>query len=462
MSSSPTLNQVRFRVRIDGGNADTVVPTWAAAEDTSVSYRIEDTFRLRFTVNNTGAAAGAGPFILRVSKNAGAYTAVTTSSGASLGAQSVDASISADEATLATANFRLTAGTGTALAGKYDETGSATLSLTNAFYSELEYGVILKATGAAVANTFDFRIYNSTTAFTTYTQTPRITATAAETTGTDFQSKSTQINGSLASGGEYNSAGHSTYAITTTEACAVGDLVVVLYAVDNATTETSNSSTSSVTAMTDSAGNTYTSGRNQILGTPGGQAGVNAGIWYCQLTNSLGSGGTITATFSNSADRDAVAMVARSFAMPTGKAASVVGGNNSSSTSATPPSLNVTTSSEECLRVRVTGGETNTAQAYLARRTPGFSVFSEPIGNSGVAATSVTVAGEWIISTGTGGTSAPASSAAGFDQAAAYVAFKAVSTGDALLANDISSASDTPTPALGQTHVLLANDLLSP
>jgi hypothetical protein len=163
--------QVRYRFRTDAAAVDST-PTWAAAENTNYYPGLETAFRLRFTVNNTGTAAGAGPHIIRLSKNAGAYAAITTSSTA--GVQSVNAGASADEATIATANFRLTAGTGTALAGVYDETGSATKSITNGFYTELEYGLIIKTANVTGGDVLDFRIYNSTTAYTTYTQTPRI------------------------------------------------------------------------------------------------------------------------------------------------------------------------------------------------------------------------------------------------------------------------------------------------
>jgi hypothetical protein len=176
VSSSPTLAQVHFRVRTDTATVDTASPTWAAAEDTSVSLAVETTFRIRFVVQNTGTAASTSPTVLRVSKNGGAYTAVTTSSGATLGAQSDSgASSDADEAGINSANFRLTAGAGTANSGAYDETGSSTTAIGNGRYIEFEFGLILKTAGAAGGNTFDFRVYNNTTAFTTYTVTPRIT-----------------------------------------------------------------------------------------------------------------------------------------------------------------------------------------------------------------------------------------------------------------------------------------------
>jgi len=181
MSSSPNLNQVHYRIRTDTGAVD-ATPTWAAAEDTSISLAVETNFRIRFVVQNTGTADSSTPFILRVSKNGGAYTAVTTTSGATLGAQSADASTSTDGTIIAPANYRLTAGAGTLLGnGHYDENGSLSLAVGFGGYRELECGLILKTAGTANGNTFDFRIYINTTAFTTYGQTPRITATVVDT-----------------------------------------------------------------------------------------------------------------------------------------------------------------------------------------------------------------------------------------------------------------------------------------
>ena len=58
---------------------------------------------------------------------------------------------------------------------------SAAPIIANGYYTEFEYGLILKTAGAAAGNTFDFRLYNNTTAFTTYTQTPRVTVTVVDT-----------------------------------------------------------------------------------------------------------------------------------------------------------------------------------------------------------------------------------------------------------------------------------------
>ena len=174
MSTSPTLNNNFYRIRLDGDAVDNT-PTWAAAENVGYTIAVETAFRIRFRPNNSGTGSAAGPFILRVSKNSGAYTAVTTSTGATLGAQSNDSSTSADETAITV--WRLTS---TNVTGKYDETGSATytLGISPTGAGELEYGLILKSAGATPGDTFDFQIYNSTTAFGAFSQIPRITAAA--------------------------------------------------------------------------------------------------------------------------------------------------------------------------------------------------------------------------------------------------------------------------------------------
>jgi len=165
------LTQRTFRIRTDAGAVD-ATPTWGAAQDVNFSPAVETNFRVRFSVNNTTPSA-SGPFVLRLSKNGGAYAAITTSSTG--GIQSANASSDADEAVIATANIRLGAGTGTVATGVYDETGSATKTMATNTYNEFEFGLIIKSANVAGGDTLDLRIYNSTTAFTTYTQTPRIT-----------------------------------------------------------------------------------------------------------------------------------------------------------------------------------------------------------------------------------------------------------------------------------------------
>lgn len=96
----------------------------------------------------------------------------------------------------------------------------------------------------------------------------------------------------------------TTIVLTTSAAAAVGDLVVVQITKDNSGTTTG--ATSEVTNVTDSAGNTYTKGDEYTSADGAANAGTVAAIWYSRITSALGSGGTITATFTASVTAKAI------------------------------------------------------------------------------------------------------------------------------------------------------------
>jgi hypothetical protein len=106
------LRQRHFRFRTDTGAVD-ATPTWGAAEDTNYVPG-SAAFRLRFSIENPDAeATGSLPFQIYVSKNGGAYAAVTTSS--TNGIKSIDAGSDADNTTIVIP--RLTTPVWTPLAG---------------------------------------------------------------------------------------------------------------------------------------------------------------------------------------------------------------------------------------------------------------------------------------------------------------------------------------------------------
>lgn len=97
-------------------------------------------------------------------------------------------------------------------------------------------------------------------------------------------------------GGGGTAAAATTLVITTTATASAGDLVVV---------GSVNSSTQTLSSVTDSAGNTYTVRRNQ--GNGGGNC--SGAIADSVLGSTLASGGTITLTFSASTNSGAGACV---------------------------------------------------------------------------------------------------------------------------------------------------------
>lgn len=86
-------NQRHFRFRTDAGAVDGT-PTWGADEDINFTPGASP-FRLRFSIENPDAeAAGSQPFQIYMSKNGGAYAAITAAS--TNGVKSADAGSDAD------------------------------------------------------------------------------------------------------------------------------------------------------------------------------------------------------------------------------------------------------------------------------------------------------------------------------------------------------------------------------
>lgn len=172
---NPFLVQDHFRIRDDNTAADPGTPNWITTEDQGTAEVINTAtmFRIRFVISNTGAANATSNFDLYVSKNGGSYAAVTTTSSNVQAVDGGDAS-SADATVLSTGNFQLTAGTGTAAAGEYDEDGSVGANLSNGDYFEVEYCVSIVYADVADADTLDFRVYYNGAAMDSYSVTPRV------------------------------------------------------------------------------------------------------------------------------------------------------------------------------------------------------------------------------------------------------------------------------------------------
>ena len=116
---------------------------------------------------NTGGAAGNIVRRLEFKEDSGSWTQITT------GTNNVRLSDSTNFSDGTATTSRLTA-VGTFTAGQGKDTGSDTssISLTNAFYTEDEYSLILQS--AAAGHSYQFRITNAGTALDTYTVTPAI------------------------------------------------------------------------------------------------------------------------------------------------------------------------------------------------------------------------------------------------------------------------------------------------
>ena len=190
----PVIEQEHFRIRTDGTAADPGTPTWLAAEDTSGNLDVSAgnvNFRIRFVVAETAGNAANSDYSIYYSKNSGTYAAV---SGVSSNVQFADASSSADATTLTTANYQLTAGTGTAANGEYSEDAVVSTNISGNNYVEQEYGLVLIAADLADTDTLDFRVYYNGAAADVYDVTPRITVDKTVITYVDMDSSASSTS----------------------------------------------------------------------------------------------------------------------------------------------------------------------------------------------------------------------------------------------------------------------------
>lgn len=144
------------------------------ALNTNASIPVDQTFRIRFEVQEANAVATSQAFALYVSQNGGSYVAVTTSTDLrpALSSQFADGDATSDI---------LPTGTGTFAAGVGEESDAVTptVTFTASGHTELEFALKMVST---VANntTFDLRLYRSNgTPLDTYAVTPRVTAIAS-------------------------------------------------------------------------------------------------------------------------------------------------------------------------------------------------------------------------------------------------------------------------------------------
>ena len=206
--------------------------------------------------------------------------------------------------------------------------------------------------------------------------------------------------------------------LTTTAAVAVGELVVVVIAVDNP----QNGGDAGVASVTNTGtANTWTKAI-QICNAVAAQGGASCSLWYTVATAAMSSGATITATFSDATTSDATAMTARHFSVATGNGFAVEGtpGTLLHNTAADPGSLNVTTANISCLRIRGCAAQVGNNTSL----TPTASWTAWANGNSATTGTTAEMCAraEHRIVTGTSAASDPTYVSA--INANVYVAFK--------------------------------------
>lgn len=171
------LNQAEYRIRSDTTAFNPGTPVWVTTQNqaTPLNWPEAATFRIRFSIQNTGnQASSTSPWSIWVSRNAGAYSQVTTTSTA----VRLDPTASSDAGVITLTTPQLTNPGGTFLNGLATDDNNATspLSLPGSRYTEFEFGMRLVLLGVNDNDTLDFQVrLNGVTTNTTYTITPRLT-----------------------------------------------------------------------------------------------------------------------------------------------------------------------------------------------------------------------------------------------------------------------------------------------
>jgi hypothetical protein len=109
--------------------------------------------------------------------------------------------------------------------------------------------------------------------------------------------------GSIGTNGTGSSA--TTIVLTTSAAAEAGNLVVVIVGKNN--TATSSSETNEITGLADSGSNTWSKLGEYTYSEGAAADGGTAAIFFCRLTSTINSSGTITASFSASSGNRAIA-----------------------------------------------------------------------------------------------------------------------------------------------------------
>ena len=171
---APLMEQEHFRVRNDTTAATSGgTPNWISTEDQATNIVVDpgQTFRIRFVAANSGTAQSSNLQQLYVSKNGGAY--VFLGSQTDIEADAAASSSSSGTTLTATTDFLLTAGTGTAIDGDYQEFGSTGLRIADGEYTEIEFGLIVN-NGLVAGDEYSFRLYDNGTAYDNFDFTPTI------------------------------------------------------------------------------------------------------------------------------------------------------------------------------------------------------------------------------------------------------------------------------------------------
>jgi len=188
----------------------------------------------------------------------------------------------------------------------------------------------------------------------------------------------------------------TTVALTTSAAADAGNYVVVVVAIDN--TSTTDGETSEVSSISDSAGgNTWTKLKEWCNSQGANNGGATCSIWGSVLTNTIASGGTITANLANS--KTAKCISAWEYTLGAGSTVSVAGSYVRSMENPAAPIAGVTgLPSAEYLAVTGHAVEDPYSSTTAAAS---YTAISQTNTTGQGGASNIGVGGQWTIQTAT-------------------------------------------------------------
>lgn len=223
--------------------------------------------------------------------------------------------------------------------------------------------------------------------------------------------------GSAVSGGNNQASIAVTLNTQAGSGAAIGDLLVLTVAVDNASS--SDGDEGAVTGVVDSGGvNVWSKAAEFCNGQGASQAGATCSIWYAPITSALTTAATVTASFSNNTARDATAANVWRFTASTGTPA-VAATTWLAADAAQPGSIDISAPVPGTSYIRFRGIASESTLTTALTTTAGWTT----IGTGRASATAaMSYRGEFVISTATTQASNPTFSATP-DHASVYALF---------------------------------------
>jgi hypothetical protein len=292
MSNVFGITAYAFRFYEDGTETGS---TAIANESTNITRMVaaDSNLQLRYGVQESGSGSAAGAttddYQLQYELNdSGSWVSVT---GASTVVKAYPSSSLTDAAATTS---RLSAGTGSFVAGEIDEADGLITDwqLTANNYSDLLYSITVVAADVTESDTLDFRVLRNGAIFNTYSVTPRITVTKT-TTGTASPSQSADTVSATGAVAVSGSLSVSQGANTISAAGAVS------VAATSSTTQGANaiSSTGAVSEAGVTATSSVAQGANTVSST--GAVAVAASASTTQGANTISSVGAVAVAASS-------------------------------------------------------------------------------------------------------------------------------------------------------------------